>query len=232
MKYNAADNLFLNSKDIYCSLLKEIPETNVSLRELEVIVAKMFETVSNNVSKKIERGYDYFSVDSSITLDKPLSNENKNYTMFNSFSSASQKYDLKKLIQDLTMAYYSLHGGKEFAKIPDLTDAIEDYLSKPIPTPLYMSRTIPFKCTINGIELSKYDIQEISDYFDASLTAAFVMGKYGLTGEQALEVGFLTNSEMRLNDCDKNKALSIALEELHINEPSEPEEEPDDEPEV
>ena len=127
MKYNAADNLFLNSKDIYCSLLKEIPETNVSLRELEVIVAKMFETVSNNVSKKIERGYDYFSVDSSITLDKPLSNENKNYTMFNSFSSASQKYDLKKLIQDLTMAYYSLHGGKEFAKIPDLTDAIEDY---------------------------------------------------------------------------------------------------------
>ena len=118
------DPIYIETKRIYAALINKIPASPVSLHELELTVTDMLELVSRDASKHINRGYDFFSVDSSIPPAVDIPDGNKRYTMYSSFSSLEQKHDLKRFAEDLAMAYYKCHGGKEYLKTQDLLDRL------------------------------------------------------------------------------------------------------------
>lgn len=226
--------VYTKTTAFYASLLDKIPAAPVGLRELEGIITDMFEMVSSDTHKKIEHGYDYFSVDSAIKPETELPDGNKRYTMFNSFTSRDQKYELRRFIEDLTMAYYKCHGGKEFLKTQDLLDALN---KEPAVTAVMVKNTVtlsddtPFKCSVNGVELSSHTLMELSSFYEASCTAEYVSeNRPDLTGEQALDVGYETRRLMDKYGYEELDAIGAAMNKLSLGSLELDNNEPDEEP--
>ena len=66
------------------------------------------------------------------------------------------------------------------------------------------------KYEIKGITLDVYDLIKIHEYYEAACTAEYLMDNYGLTEEQAMELGAKVRRYM-----DKNNVTEdIAIEEI------------------
>ena len=66
------------------------------------------------------------------------------------------------------------------------------------------------KYEIKGVTLDVYDLIKIHEYYEAACTAEYLMDNYGLTEEQAMELGARVHRYM-----DKNNVTEdIAIEEI------------------
>lgn len=224
--------IYIETKRIYAALINKIPALPVSLHELELTVADMLELVSREASKHINRGYDFFSVESSIPPAVDMPDGNKRYTMYSSFNSREQKHDLKRYAEDLAMAYYKCHGGKEFLKTQDLLDSLnkeqEVIIAERINV-VELSKDAPFMCSIDGIRIDVPTLVKLADFYAASCTAEYVNENHpDLTGEQAMELGYETRRLMDKYGYDEEEAIEAAMNNLELgNKNNDKDEEPD-----
>ena len=66
------------------------------------------------------------------------------------------------------------------------------------------------KYEIKGVTLDVYDLIKIHEYYEAACTAEYLMDNYGLTEEQAMELGARIRRYMDRN----NVTEDIAIEEI------------------
>lgn len=226
------DPIYIETKRIYAALIHKIPASPVSLHKLELTVTDMLETVSRDASKQINRGYDFFSVDSSIPSTVDIPDGNKRYTMYSSFSSRDQKHDLRRFAEDLSMAYYKSHGGKEYLKTQDLVDKLnkeQEVITAERINVVKLSDDTPFMCSVDGVRIDVPTLVELSRFYEASCTAEYVKDNHPeLTGEQAMDVGYETRRLMDKYGYDEDEAIEEALDDLELgNKDDEEPDEPD-----
>lgn len=226
------DPIYIETKRIYAALIHKIPASPVSLHELELTVTDMLETISRDASKQINRGYDFFSVDSSIPPTVDIPDGNKLYTMYNSFTSRDQKHNLRRFAEDLAMAYYKCHGGKEFLKTQDLLDSLnkeQEVITAERTNVVELSKETPFMCSIDGIRIDVPTLVKLADFYAASCTAEYVNENHpDLTGEQAMELGYETRRLMDKYGYDEEEAIEAAMNNLELgNKKNDKDEEPD-----
>ncbi len=91
---------------------------------------KMYGTF-DNAHFMLNKGDKAFSIDASIFHkgEKPSTTQ-PSYTLYNCISVEYQKGDLNRLAEDLTMAEYTLRGGKKYTYIPFLVTSIQNSISE------------------------------------------------------------------------------------------------------
>lgn len=126
------NNAFEAAKEKYIELTCMMAgfQMTSDIKALETFVRDMYATF-DNAHYMINRGSKAFSIDASLyhKNEKPSTTQ-PSYTLYNCISVERQRGDLNRVIEDLTMAAYTLADGKKYTYIPFLVTSVQNAITE------------------------------------------------------------------------------------------------------
>ena len=75
--------------------------------------------------------------------------------------------------------------------------------------------TISYK--VKGIMLNEFEMYEIGKYYEAACTAEYIIEKYGIDEELAMEIGYEVRRKMNNHGYYENEAIQVVFTERGID---------------